>query len=158
MPSRRSNSSPTWSMYPTLHDEVSSLLEEDNLRFSFYGNNTSATCIKQHDTNIMGRFTCENNSCTSNGWSSKKIPITIRMYHGARYNVIVYHQRCRKCNKLAKPRLDESYAERVAYRLKKWRGVHVETPTYSGQSKGPHRRELCEGCKAGHCSESKNRL
>lgn len=29
----------------------------------------------------------------------------------------------------------------------------MEPPTYSGQSKGPHQNDLCEGCKAGHCKE-----
>ena len=50
--------------------------------------------------------------------------------------------------------LDESYAERVAYRLKKWCGVEVEPPHYNPEPKGPpHEIELCEGCKDGHCAE-----
>lgn len=52
---------------------------------------------------------------------------------------------------LSSPILDDSYAERVAYRLKKWCGVELERPKFSGQSKGPHEEEFCEGCKAGHC-------
>jgi hypothetical protein len=44
-------------------------------------------------------------------------------------------------------------AERVAYRLKKRRGIEMDRPIYSGQSKGPHQNNLCEGCKDGHCSQ-----
>lgn len=51
------------------------------------------------------------------------------------------------------PMPDDSYAERVAYRLLKWSGADQERPEYSGGSKGPHRSELCEGCRAGHCVE-----
>ena len=56
---------------------------------------------------------------------------------------------------LSRPILDDSYAERVAYRLKKWCGVELERPEFSGQSKGPHEKKFCEGCKAGHCSEGR---
>ena len=35
------------------------------------------------------------------------------------YNAKVYYQCRRKCNNLDEPRLDDSYAERITYRLKK---------------------------------------
>jgi hypothetical protein len=84
-----------------------------------------------------------------------RIAITIRMYRGERYNTRVYHQRCKACNSLSRPILDDSYAKRVAYRLKKWCGVELERPEFSGQSKGPHEAKFCEGCKAGHCGEGR---
>lgn len=43
--------------------------------------------------------------------------------------------------------------ERVAYRIKKWKGVNVARPYYSRDAKGEHESDLCEGCKAGHCNE-----
>jgi len=153
MPSRKPKSIQRWSMYPVLHDDVSRLLEEDDLHFDFHANDDFGSCTNQYDTNIMGRFICHNRACGSNGWPSKKIAIIIRMYPGAQYNARVYHQRCLKCNNLSKPRLDDSYAERVAYRLKKWCGIEMDRPSYSGQSKGPHQRNLCEGCKDGHCDQ-----
>ena len=110
-------------------------------------------CIQDYDTNIMGRFACHNQACSSRGWASKRVAITIRMYPGEQYNARVYYQHCKACDMVSKPRLDDSYAERVAYRLKKWRGVKMEVPEYSGRSKSPHKSELCEGCKHGHCSE-----
>ncbi|UNI19509.1 hypothetical protein JDV02_005691 [Purpureocillium takamizusanense] len=142
-----------WALYPSLHEQVTRLLEEDDLFFDFNHADDDVSCIRDYDTTIMGHFACRNASCKSDGWSSKKIAITIRMYPGARYNARVYFQRCKSCKKLSRPSLDDSYADRVAYRLKKWCGVHVAQPYRSGQSKGPHQSELCEGCKAGHCSE-----
>ncbi len=153
MRSRKSKSDKSWFMYQTLHDDVSRLLEEDDLNFDFNEHDDTRNCTKEYDTNIMGRFICRNHACNSNGWSSKKIAITIRMYRGAQYNARVYNQRCQKCNRLGEPRLDGSYAERVAYRLKKWCGIEMDPPSYSGQSKGPHQSTLCEGCKNGHCTQ-----
>ena len=117
-------------MYQKLHDDVSRLLEENDLHFNFYENDNTNTCTEKYDINILGRFICCHHVCGSNGWSSKRIAITIRMYPGAQYNARVYNQRCQKCNKLGEPRLDDSYAERVAYRLKKWCGIEMDRPIY----------------------------
>lgn len=73
------------------------------------------------------------------------------MYPGSEYNARVYHQRCKTCNELSKPMLDESYVERVVYRLKSWSGVQMDRPFYGGNSGAPHEAEFCEGCRAGHC-------
>ncbi|PYI11066.1 hypothetical protein BO78DRAFT_393552 [Aspergillus sclerotiicarbonarius CBS 121057] len=157
MPSRKSKSrsAPRWSMYPALHNDILALLPGDITLPSFHPFDDSRTCTQQYDTNIMGRFICSNASCRSTGWSSKKIAITIRLYGDDEYNARVYHQRCKGCNALSRPELDESYAERVAYRIKKWSGVEMERPPYRdrGVSSGPHNSRLCEGCKDGHCRE-----
>lgn len=142
------------SMYPGLHSQVSDLLAAEQLvlRFNSLENGDDAT--HEFDTNIQGRFVCRNKACDSSGWGSKRIPITIRMYRDQQYNATVYHQRCKACDSLSRPILDGSYAERVAYRIKKWSGVEMELPPYSeGESKLPHRADLCEGCKSGHCRE-----
>ena len=154
MPKRKAKSGRKWSMYPDLHDDVSLLLEEDNLYFDFHEDDNSRDCTNEYDTNIMGKFTCPNRACSSRKWSSRRIAITVRMYPGARYNARVYNQRCQGCDSLGVPSLDGSYAERVAYRLKRWSGIEMERPAYSGQSKGPHQTERCEGCKEGHCTQS----
>ncbi|KAF7881215.1 uncharacterized protein EAF02_007106 [Botrytis sinoallii] len=151
-PYRKPKPKNRWSMYPSLHDSVARLLAEHNLHFEFHPIDDPIGCTKEYDTNIMGKFICHKRACTSYGWSSKKIAITIRMYAGAKYNGRVYHQRCKSCNTLSQPILDDSYAERVAYRLKKWSGIEMDKPVYSGTSKGPHNEDLCEGCKDGHCS------
>ncbi|KAF9894661.1 hypothetical protein FE257_006549 [Aspergillus nanangensis] len=146
----------TFSMYPTLHDKVSQLLNEAGLDLSFHNKDTGGGggAIKTKDSCIMGRFECHNPKCESTGWSSLKIAITIRQYRGQKYNARVYHQRCQRCNWVSRPDLDEgSYAERVTYWLKKWNGVDVKKSPSSGERKGPHDRELCEGCKAGHCPD-----
>ena len=153
MPTERMKADSRWSMHQVLHPKVSALLEENDLYFDFNSADSARDCIETYDTNIMGRFECLNHACNSTGWPSKMIAITIRMYPAARYNARVYHQRCRRCNRLGRPRLDDSYAERVSYRLKKWCGIELDRPMFSGQSKGPHQKELCEGCKDGHCSQ-----
>ncbi|RDL31903.1 Uncharacterized protein BP5553_09305 [Venustampulla echinocandica] len=152
---QRKPQQPKWSMFPLMHDNVAFLLEVEDLHFTFHDLDEDIGSIQTYDTSIMGRFNCRNKRCESNGWSSMRIAITIRMYPGEQYNARVYHQRCIACNLLSKPILDDSYAERVAYRLKKWCGVELELPEFSGQSKGPHAKEFCEGCKAGHCSEGR---
>ncbi|KAB8199471.1 zinc-binding domain-containing protein [Aspergillus parasiticus] len=154
MAPRRRKTTERWSMYQELHDDVSRLLADTDLNFDFHDSDDDITPTKVRNTNIMGRFTCYNPGCRSKGWASKKIAITIRLYPGQKYNARVYYQRCKFCNSLSRPALDESYAERVTYWIKQWNGVQVEKPPISGVSKGPHNKELCEGCKAGRCTES----
>ena len=147
---KKKNSEETWSFHPELHEDVALHLEEVGLYFTFL-DNLNEEPIRNWDTNIMGRFVCHNHKCSSHGWGSKVIPVTIQMYPLQRYNAVVYHQRCRGCDSLSRPILNDSYGERVAYWLKQWSGLSVERP---GQSEGngkPHEEQLCEGCKAGHC-------
>lgn len=147
------NNSWKWSIYPKLHANVSRLLKKADLQFEFNDVDDDKTCTEAYDTNVMGKFTCNNHKCNCNGWSSKKIAITIRMYQDKRYNARVYSQHCKACNTPSRPYLDtESYADRVAYRIKKWNGVDVDPPPFSRNSGGKHETDLCEGCKAGHCT------
>ena len=158
MPYRRKAAS-LWSLHPELHDDVARSLDEEELQLDFFEVDDEQTNIKERDTNVMGRFICQNNRCYSSGWSSNKIAITIRMYPRQRYNARLYHQRCRNCRAIGRLVLDtESYAERVTYWLKKWHGIEVERPYYSVKSKGPHDSQLCEGCKVGHCPNSNDDL
>ncbi|KAK4194030.1 zinc-binding domain-containing protein, partial [Triangularia verruculosa] len=106
--------------------------------------------IKDYSTSIMGRFACRNPKCSSTGWGSKKIAIQIRGFRDNTYDAVVFKQRCRTCQHLGIN--ENSYIERVAYRLKKWTGVPMETPEYNAVERGPpHESSLCEGCKAGCC-------
>jgi hypothetical protein len=141
-----------WSMYPSLHNDVSDILDKDNLFFSFYDKDDDNSCIDDYDTNIMGQFNCSKASCRA-AWGSGQIAITIRRYSHERYNARVYYQSCKRCRTTCEPQLDSSYAERVVYRLRKWSGVQVEPPPFSGRTDGPHRSDLCEGCLQGHCSK-----
>lgn len=149
------NQGRSWSLRPNLHDAVDELLQDEGLTFTFHPNDDSG-CLEEYDTNIMGAFECSNRRCASRRWTSKKIAITIRMYQRKRYNARVYHQRCRSCNWLSSPSLDSSYAERISYRLKKWSAIPVTPPPYLERSGPPHRRDLCEGCEAGHCTAGRD--
>ncbi|KAG9243107.1 zinc-binding domain-containing protein [Calycina marina] len=154
-PAPRNAQRRAWSMFSSKHDEVSRLLEDHNLHFTFHPSDEDINVTEAYDTCIMGRFRCHNNACASKGWGSKKIAMTVRMYPGNQYNARVYFQRCKDCNRPSKPTLDGSYAERVAYRLKKWSGIEQEVPDFSRESKAPHESLLCEGCRAGHCAEDR---
>ncbi|KAI0903596.1 zinc-binding domain-containing protein [Ustulina deusta] len=145
----------TSSMHPLKHPEVSRLLEEDNLSFTFNNDDDEDGCIGSQDSAVMGRFRCHNPKCEKDGWGSRQIAICIRLYRQQQYNAVVYHQHCKKCDFLAKPILDDdTYAERVAYWLKKWSGIRPPKPPRSNKRQKPHEEELCEGCQAGHCQKS----
>lgn len=142
-----------WSMLPSRHKDVLFMLKGDSLKLKFHNNDDSASCIEDWDTNIRGRFSCRNRSCTSQGWPSKAIAITIRLYPSDRYNARIYHQRCRKCKTPGRlEEVDESYTERVSYWLKRWSGIVVQAPQiFRQKTRAPHQIDLCEGCRAGHC-------
>ncbi|KEY69371.1 hypothetical protein S7711_08128 [Stachybotrys chartarum IBT 7711] len=154
-PAKQKSLPKTSSLFPSLHDQVSALLQEYHLTYAFHPHD-DATCLKERDTNIMGRFVCRNPSCSSNGWSSKMIPVTIRLYRDNKYNARVYHQRCRKCNHVSRPTLDHSYAERVAYWLETWAGADIPRQPYTGNNdQPPHESHLCEGCRVGRCQRGR---
>ncbi|RDW83793.1 3CxxC-type zinc finger protein [Aspergillus mulundensis] len=153
MPSRKKGVK-THSMFTEQHSSVLELLKTSGLKMSFHPVDTDKGTICAKETNVVGEFICNNKPCKSKGWASGVVATVIRLYPDNRYNARVYHQRCKKCNTLSRPKLDESYAERVAYRLKKWNDIDVEEPVYNKESKEPHKTQLCEGCKAGHCRQS----
>ncbi|KAL5338967.1 zinc-binding domain-containing protein [Aspergillus crustosus] len=146
----------TFYMYPDLDPLVTDLLESTNPElpeFAFHSEDNDHTCDKHKVTSIMGTFACHNPTCQNFVWASKKIAVTIRLYGDDGYNARVYAQRCRDCNALSKPRLNQKcYAERVVYWLKKWSGVSVAEPGFVRKKKKPHEKMFCEGCKAGRCN------
>ncbi|KAF2744791.1 hypothetical protein M011DRAFT_470102 [Sporormia fimetaria CBS 119925] len=139
-------------MFGRLHASVLREVQAVRPKVWWKKKDTDAGMIQDYETNIMGNFTCPNSKCKKTGWGSKKVAIRIRSYSGNGYNAVVYNQRCQSCKTLGRLAIDEeSYVERVAYRLKKWAGVHVQRPEYGGSGGPPHMRDLCEGCKSGHC-------
>ncbi|KAK0624134.1 zinc-binding domain-containing protein [Immersiella caudata] len=143
-------------MFPQL-DEAVQLAVDDAIPSLWFNheNDEDDEGDKDHPTSLMGDFVCTNRSCPKPGWSSKKVSVWIRLWNHPRpggYNAVVYNQRCSSCNCLGTLALDEqSYVDRVSYRLRKWAGAVVTAPLCSGFSRGPHVEELCEGCKHGHC-------
>lgn len=147
-------------MFPSLHEDVVNALSESGIAFHTWFNNKEIdkTMMEYYLTFVMGRFDCRNRKCPQDGWSSKKIAISIQRFPNFGYNAIVYKQRCKVCDKLGTLRLNEnSYIERVAYRLKRWAGVPMEDSVnplsvlMQPQVGPPHMSEFCEGCKAGRC-------
>jgi hypothetical protein len=145
------------SLQPAFHEEVLHLIHPV-LSMDFFEASGFEDCIEFYDTHIMGRFACTNTACCNRGWSSKLIALTIRLYSGKRYNAVVWHQRCRGCETFGQPTLDDTYAERIAYRLKVWFRIPVEPVDYHAADTEPHEDGLCEGCKNRHCKNSPYRL
>ncbi|KFH42532.1 hypothetical protein ACRE_067530 [Hapsidospora chrysogenum ATCC 11550] len=141
-------------MFPSLHDEIVDAVTEDMGEPWFNHDEDDVHADNEYATHVMGRFTCDNPTCSKGSWGSKKVAILIQRYRNNGYNAIVFNQRCGSCNALGTFEIDEkSYIERVAYRLKKWAGVRMERQPYSTKKGLPHRRELCEGCRLGYCQE-----
>ncbi|KAL2130338.1 hypothetical protein VTI74DRAFT_6589 [Chaetomium olivicolor] len=140
-------------IFPSLQEDVVNALSDKSIFpepwFNHAGGDDEA--IEHYSTHVMGRFECRDPKCSKHRWSSRKIGITIRRFPGNGYNAVVYKQRCKLCEKLGVLRLDEnSYVERVAYRLKKWAGIRMDQPEFNGQKHGPpHESHLCEACKRG---------
>ncbi|KAK5746656.1 hypothetical protein LTR17_000672 [Elasticomyces elasticus] len=128
----------SFDMQPGLHDEVSRLLETYNLSFRFVERDGSQGITKQKATSIRAPQT----------WTSGKVAITIRRYSRFEYNARVYYQRCKSCDTACRPELDNTYAERVSYRLAVWSGIRM--PALPHGPTAPHDARLCEGCRAGH--------
>ncbi|KAG7293527.1 hypothetical protein NEMBOFW57_003579 [Staphylotrichum longicolle] len=84
----------------------------------------------------MRHFECRNESCVEKRGGSNKIAVVIRQYHSNGYNAPVYVQAALQvCNKLGVLRLDEnSYVERVVFRLKKWAAIPTEAREYNLRS------------------------
>ncbi|RDA85953.1 hypothetical protein CP532_0826 [Ophiocordyceps camponoti-leonardi (nom. inval.)] len=143
---KRSKKQKKWSLFPDLHDAVTTKLEEEGILLDF-NQVDDEVCLKDYDTNIMGRFICRNDKCSKDSWGSKTVAITIRLYRGSSYNARVYYQHCKSCNGISKPVLDsDSYAERVLYRMRIWHDVEVEKPRHQPKKGPPHEEDLCEGC------------
>ncbi|KAF9170447.1 hypothetical protein BGX21_009002 [Mortierella sp. AD011] len=93
----------SWSLYPELLGNVDNKLKKP---FTFYDvDDGGLPSLKEYDTFVTGDFQCSKR-CSSRGWSSGKIAISIRLYEGDQYNARIYHQRCRRCNTVRRPTLD----------------------------------------------------
>jgi hypothetical protein len=144
-------------MRPNLHNSIIERVEPLHLRF--YRIEDTTQPIDSSDTNILGHFRCKHRACSGTYWSSGAVATNIRLYRKDRYNARIFHQRCQKCESLCRPEIDEeTYVDRVVYRLKKWHDMEVEAPDFTKKDDDkPHLSHLCEGCKAGHCKIGQRR-
>jgi hypothetical protein len=156
--SKRTQETREYFIFPALHAKITEAVFPEITSTWFHENNDDDNFNHQWLTHVMGRFICNNNICKKQLWVSGKVPIEIRGYGGEGYSAIVYNQRCKSCNWLGTFVLDdESYIDRVAYRLKRWAGVRVVPPYYGRTNGPPHERDFCEGCKRGKCQEGDER-
>ncbi|KAK6360959.1 hypothetical protein TWF730_007074 [Orbilia blumenaviensis] len=138
-------------LFPGYHESVSEQVEG----VSFSDNIGELTLT--YGTNLVGSFRCP--QCHK-VWTTGIIWTRIKgkiLDHGQlEYCAVVFKQSCKKCEKLGIMKLEEDvYVERVARRLKIWKGEPV--PPIEPHVKGtpPHEIELCEGCNAGECKRGR---
>jgi hypothetical protein len=144
-------------MFASLHQNVVNAVSDEIAPPHFRLDDSDSAVTNKYSTSIMGIFKCNNNRCYNHGWGSKKVSILIRQYSKGRYNAVVFNQRCKSCHQLGNLKLDEeSYVDRVAYRLKKWAGIEVKMPSSASKRGPPHESTLCEGCKRGVCASMKD--
>lgn len=148
---------PSFDMRPSLHRDVLFSLQQYGLSFEFCSDDDDLGCVEECDTFVKGDFVCPKKTCWGKRWLSGKIATTIRQYPDSSYNARIYFQRCMACDSLCEPQIDDSYAERVSWRLAKWAGLDPPTPPYSQSTSRPHEREFCEGCRLGHCERGRFR-
>lgn len=140
--------------YPFLHKDVLKAVSKDLPSTWFNKNGSKKSSNNEYATNVMGKFKCDNTSCSNTIWTSKKVAIVIRGYHRNGYDAVVFNQRCMSCKELGSFTLDKQcYVERIAYRLKRWAGVKTEKSFYAGKDGPPHQVDLCEGCQQGYCQK-----
>ena len=145
-------------MYPELHEDVANAVFDEIGPIKFHRKKSSENADRDYSTNIRGKFICNNNACSSWGWSSGRVAILIRKYPRNEYNAVVFGQRCKSCNKLGSLKIDEgSYVDRLAYRLKKWAGLQMDQQVYTSRESAPHESALCEGCRRGVCQQANRR-
>jgi hypothetical protein len=142
-------------MFPSLHQNVVNAVPDRIVSTWFHEKDSDRDSNNKYETHIIGRFKCSNNACSERGWGSKMVAILIRGYPRNGYNAVVFNQRCKSCNQLGTLTInEESYVDRVAYRVKKWAGVPMKQPSYAPSKGPPHESSLCEGCKRGVCRQT----
>jgi hypothetical protein len=142
-------------MYPSLHEAVAAAVSDTIDLTWFHQDGNESNCHDDYSTFVMGKFECDNSACPKSSWFSGKVTILILGFPDNGYTAVVFNQRCEFCHWLGNLKIDEqSYIDRVAYRLKKWAGVPLEQKTYIRKETPPHRRDLCEGCKRGVCEQT----
>ncbi|KAF3178448.1 hypothetical protein TWF225_010133 [Orbilia oligospora] len=138
-----------WYMFPEHHKLVVQLAL--GVRF----NDLDVDGAHEWQTNICGTFRCSKETC-GNKWGSGVVATVIRGYlfpeKDLAYNAKVFNQRCKECDSLGYMTISRrTYLGRVIRRLKIWRNEKVDQLRHENYWTGPHKSELCEGCKAGKC-------
>lgn len=147
----------TFFMFPDLHQSVAEAVAPEIASPWFNHDYEDEDFSTEYSTCIMGTFTCNNSSCKKRSWGSMVVAIVIRGYERYGYTAMVFNQRCNSCEHLGTLKMDQqTYIERVAYRLKKWAGVAVARPRFKEKIGPPHEKEFCEGCKRGLCPQTVN--
>lgn len=146
--------SPVSFKFQRLHARIFADIRQDipNLWHNHRG---TGRWIEGHSTHVMGTFRCVTKRWRNRRWTSGHVAIHIRGYENNGYDAVVFNQRCDNCKQLGIFTLDDdTYVQRIVYRVKKWAGLDPGHAPYDDKHGPPHRKDLCEGCKAGYCTKA----
>ncbi|ORZ07546.1 hypothetical protein BCR41DRAFT_326469, partial [Lobosporangium transversale] len=105
--------------------------------------------------NFWGHFVCKTEECEEKEWISAIIASRLVFSRSDNsYKVILHAQKCRQCERYAKPIVDpEAYAQRVVFVLDLWLGLRerIESTESGLKTRGPHDINRCHGCAVGEC-------
>ncbi len=65
-------------MYPGLHQDVENAVSDKIHSVRFHKQDSDTRANNNHPTHVTGKFTCNNNACSKDVWTSKMIAILIR--------------------------------------------------------------------------------
>lgn len=158
-PPKRPRETREYFTFPELHARIEEAVLPEITSTWFKQSEDGDNSNKKHDTNVMGKFICNNKSCEKQGWGSWVVFTEIKGYPGNGYGAIVYNQRCKACDCLGTFTLDEqSYIDRVSFWVKVWGGVHIDWEDYGSDNEvetKPHEWKYCEGCRRRKCKKGK---
>ena len=87
-------------MFPSLHQDVLNAVSDDFISAWFHEQDSDRDSNNEYSTHVMGKFKCNDSTCSTHGWGSKKVAILIKGYPRNGYNAVVFNQRCKACNGL----------------------------------------------------------
>ncbi|KAF2802114.1 uncharacterized protein BDZ99DRAFT_483133 [Mytilinidion resinicola] len=87
-------------MFPSLHQDVVNAVSDNITSTWFHKSDSDIDSNNDYSTHVMGRFICNNNTCSTEGWSSKMVATLIRGYPSNGYTAVMFNQRCKSCKQL----------------------------------------------------------
>lgn len=148
---RKKKGTKEYSMRPDLNSEVIGTIDGKMKSIKFNNEDSDSEC-RELEVNLVGTFVCPN---CRRSWKSGIVFTVVRLYFNNTYNAKVYGQRCKRCENASLPKLDETYAQRVSYKLETMYGIPHPKVEYRSKPMKPHDKHRCQGCKINRCQRSK---
>lgn len=140
------------SSYVNICNKIINDFNNDNIKVKL-GNNK--TCLKEKNIYINGEFFCKN--CNKK-WVSGKIYTEIYHNNENSFYLKIYYQRCKKCNNIKKPSINNVGKDKIKSKLELYFGYRDVIINDTIKKTKPHMAKYCEACKIGKCEENIDKL